>query len=72
MSIFRNAINAVLACLLFIAVSNLAEDHSIFDGKQINAERFTVVERGGYFPVLTQLDNKDLVAVCEVEIATLA
>jgi Neuraminidase (sialidase) len=63
MSIFRNAINAVLACSLFISVSNLAEDHSIFYGQQVNAERFTVVERGGYFPVLTELDNQDLVAV---------
>jgi hypothetical protein len=62
MPIIRNVINAVLACLLFMSVSNLAEDHAIFYGKQMSAERFTVVERGGYFPVLTQLDNKDLVA----------
>lgn len=63
MSIVRNTIKAALACLLFISVFNFAEDHTIFLGKQINAERFTVVERGGYFPVLTELDNKDLVAV---------
>ena len=62
MSIFRNAIGALLACLLFMAVPNLAEDHAIFYGKQMSAERFTVVEEGGYFPVLIQLDNKDLVA----------
>jgi hypothetical protein len=63
MSIVRNTIKAALACLLFISVFNFAEDHTIFLGKQINAERFTVVERGGYFPVLTELDNNDLVAV---------
>lgn len=45
-----------------MAVPNLAEDHAIFYGKQISAERYTVVEGGGYFPVLIQLDNKDLVA----------
>ncbi|MGA3323025.1 MAG: sialidase family protein [Terriglobia bacterium] len=59
----RNSLKAGLACLLFISVSNLAEDYAIFFGKQISAERFTVVEHGGYFPVLTELDNKDLVAV---------
>jgi hypothetical protein len=63
MSILRNTINAVLACLLLMSVPNLAEDHAIFYGKQLNAERFTVVERGGYFPVLIQLHNKDLLAV---------
>ena len=63
MFIVRNAIHAAMACSLLISVPNLAEDHAIFYGKQINAERFTVVTHGGYFPVLTELDNKDLVAV---------
>ena len=63
MSIFRMAINALLTCLLFVSVSSLAEDHAVFYGKQIKAERFTVVEHGGYFPVLIQLPNQDLLAV---------
>jgi hypothetical protein len=63
MPFFRNVIITVLACLPFISVSSPAEDHAIFYGKQISAERFTVVEGGGYFPVLIQLHNQDLLAV---------
>jgi len=42
MPITRNAINAVLACLLLLYRIHLAEDHAIFLRKQIIAERFTV------------------------------
>jgi hypothetical protein len=62
MSCTRKALEAVLV-MVFVAVPNLAEDHPIFYGRQVRAERFTVVEGGGYFPVLIQLDNKDLLAV---------
>jgi len=45
-----------------LTVAELAEDVFILYGKRIRAERVTVVRNGGYFPVLIQLDNKDLVA----------
>ncbi|MDR3676374.1 MAG: sialidase family protein [Acidobacteriota bacterium] len=63
MPIVRNVINTVLACLFFLSVASFAEDHTVFYAKQISAQRYTAVEGGGYFPVLTELDNKDLVAV---------
>ena len=63
MPIVRNVINTVLACLFFLSIASFAKDHTVFYGKQIDAQRYTAVERGGYFPVLTELDNKDLVAV---------
>ena len=63
MSSARKVLPSVLVSLVFIAIPILAEDHAIFYGKRVSAERFTVVEGGGYYPVLVQLDNKDLFAV---------
>jgi len=55
-------LETVLTCILFFPASNHAKEHSIFYGKRIDAERVSVVQGGGYFPVLIQLDNRDLVA----------
>jgi len=63
MSFSRKALVTALAGMTFIAVSIFAENHTTFVGKQLSAERFTVVEHGGYFPVLIELDNHDLFAV---------
>ena len=54
MAIFRSTIGVVLASLFIISASNLAEDHAIFYGRHMDAERYTVVEQGGYFPVLAE------------------
>ena len=52
-------LQAWLGLLLFpIAVH--AQQFSIFVGQRVPAERVNVVGNGGYFPVLIQLDNKDL------------
>ena len=49
-----------MLCLLPVAAH--AQVYSIVVGRRVPAERVNVVSSGGYFPVLIQLDNKDLVA----------
>jgi hypothetical protein len=51
---------AIALCLLPVAAH--AQGFSILVGQHVPAERVNVVSGGGYFPVLVQLDNKDLVA----------
>jgi hypothetical protein len=48
--------------LLSLPILVQAQEYSIFYGQRVPAKRVTVVRGGGYFPVLIQLDNKDLVA----------
>ena len=63
MPIIRSAFKIALACLLFVSAANSAEDYAIYSAQPIPAERFTVAESGGYFPVLIRLSNQDLLAV---------
>ena len=51
----------VLGLLLF-PIPGHTQEFSIIYGQRIPAERVDVVRNGGYFPVLIQLDNKELVA----------
>ena len=63
MTIIRGSVGLVMTLLFILPTVTRAEDHAVFYGKRILAERYTVAEQGGYFPVLAELDNHDLVAV---------
>jgi hypothetical protein len=54
--------HVVAMTFLLFPIAVLAEDFSIFYGQSAPAQRVNVASSGGYFPVLIQLDNKDLVA----------